>query len=56
MAGEIDNAEVCKDCGKEKMEPEKKRCLIGFDVVALFPSLTSKRTGEIVRDRLIKSG
>ena len=56
MAGEIDNEEICKDCGKEKMEPEKERCLIGCDVVALFPSLTSKRTGEIVRDRIMKSG
>ena len=56
LAGEIANEEVCKDCGKEKMEPEKERCLIGCDVVALFPSLTSKRTGEIVRDRIMKSG
>ena len=35
----------------EKME----LCLLGLDVVALFPSMTSKRTGEILRKRMMKS-
>ena len=30
-------------------------CLLGLDVVALFPSMTSKRTGEILRKRMMKS-
>ena len=38
----------------DKSEAEEF-CLIGCDVVALFPSLTSKRTGEIIRERIMKS-
>ena len=34
---------------------EEDHCIIGCDVVALFPSLTSKKTGEIIRERIIKS-
>ena len=36
-------------------EIEKASCLIGCDVVALFPSLSSRKTGEIVRERIMKS-
>ena len=39
--------EFCQTC--------EETCLIGCDVVALFPSLTSKRTGEIIRERVMKS-
>ena len=37
----------CSRCGPpvEKIE----LCLLGLDVVALFPSMTSKKTGEILR-------
>ena len=47
-----------KKQGEEKVvddDEEEESCLIGCDVVALFPSLTSRRTGEIVRERLLKS-
>ena len=37
------------------MVVKEEMCLIGCDVVALFPSLSSKRTGEIVRERVLKS-
>ena len=30
-------------------------CLLGLDVVALFPSMSASMTGEIVRRRLMKS-
>ena len=30
-------------------------CLLGLDVVALFPSMSAKKTGEVVRQRLLKS-
>ena len=40
---------------KKEKEVEEDFCLIGCDVIALFPSLTSKRTGEIIRDRILKS-
>ena len=36
-------------------DEEEESCLFGCDVVPLFPSLTSKRTGEIIRDRILKS-
>ena len=35
--------------------PDLRRCLLGLDVVALFPSMTSKRSGMIVRERVRKS-
>ena len=31
-------------------------CLLGLDVEALFPSMSSKKTGEIVRKRIMRSG
>ena len=43
----------CEDCGGETEEMEL--CLLGLDVEALFPSMTSARTGEIVRRRMMKS-
>ena len=43
----------CAECGP----PIKKMrmSLIGLDVEALFPSMTSARTGEIVRKRMMRS-
>ena len=43
----------CMECGPpvEKL----KMSLLGLDVEALFPSMTEKRTGEIVRIRVMKS-
>ena len=49
-AGEVRPEGVCKGC-----EELDDTCLIGCDVVALFPSLTSRRTGEIIRERVRKS-
>ena len=46
----------CEKCNvEENMVAKEEMCLIGCDVVALFPSLSSKRTGEIVRERVLKS-
>ena len=43
----------CEECGPP--ENELELCMLGLDVEALFPSMTSKRTGEIVRKRMMKS-
>ena len=43
----------CDECGPGVTK--MKMSLIGLDVEALFPSMTSARTGEIVRRRLMKS-
>ena len=60
MRSEIGEAEAdrrigedCMDCG-EKVE-ELEMCLLGLDVTALFPSMSAKRTGEIVRRRMTRS-
>ena len=43
----------CEECGKAVRELEL--CLLGLDVTALFPSMSARRTGEIVRTRMMKS-
>ena len=43
----------CPDCG-DKVE-ELELCLLGLDVTALFPSMTSARPAAIVRRRMSKS-
>ena len=45
--------EDCKECGPPAEMEEMS--LLGLDVVALFPSMSSKKTGEIVRSRIQKS-
>ena len=65
---EISESECCKDkinsfinqdcehCGKTL--PSKRSlqtCVIGNDVVALFPSIQAESTGEIIRDRIERS-
>ena len=45
----------CGTCQEVDQDDEEESCLIGCDVVALFPSLTSRRTGEIIRNRIMKS-
>ena len=45
--------EVCEDCGGQVEEMEL--CLLGLDVAALFPSMSAKRTGEIIRRRMMRS-
>ena len=43
--------EDCKECG-QGMSPEMpKMTLVGMDAVALFPSLSGKKSGQIVRKR-----
>ena len=45
----------CQDCGPPAPNRVEEMCLLGLDVVALFPSMSAKRTGEIVRQRMRKS-
>ena len=57
----------CKDCSEKMMredctacgpgmEPElPKMALVGMDAVALFPSLSGRKTGEIIRSRVSRS-
>ena len=45
----------CEECGPPIGMEMGKMCLLGLDVVALFPSMSSRKTGEIVRKRLMKS-
>jgi hypothetical protein len=44
--------EDCEDCGDGIDEKDLEVCLLGNDVVALFPSIKSKSTGKIVRKRV----
>ena len=43
----------CTKCGEATQELEL--CLLGLDVKALFPSMSARRTGEIVRKRMMRS-
>ena len=45
----------CKECGKGIHEEDQQICLVGNDVVALFPSMKAKNTGIIVRKRVENS-
>ena len=45
----------CEECGPPIEEEMERMCLLGLDVVALFPSMSAKKTGEIVRRRIMKS-
>ena len=47
--------EDCEECGQGLYEEDRQMCLIGNDVVALFPSIKSQNTGRIVRKRIEKS-
>ena len=44
--------EDCVDCGPGMTEEDQEVCIIGNDVVALFPSIKSESTGKIVRKRV----
>ena len=39
----------CEECGPGIFWEDQEICLIGLDVVALFPSMQSKTTGKIIR-------
>ena len=43
----------CDECGIPVEEMEL--CMLGLDVTALFPSLSPKRTAEIVRKKMMRS-
>ena len=45
----------CEECGDGIDEKDLEVCLLGNDVVVLFPSIKSKNTGKIVRRRVILS-
>ena len=44
--------ENCEACGPELREEEGEIVLVGMDAVALFPSMSGKETGKIVRKRI----
>ena len=45
-------SEDCQECGPKLTREQLRLALVGMDAVALFPSLTGKRTGRIVRERI----
>ena len=47
--------EDCSRCGPGMSASMPRMTLVGMDAVALFPSLSWKRTGAIVRKRILKS-
>ena len=47
--------EDCNKCGPGMSTTLPKLIFVGMDAVALFPSLSGKRTSRIVRKRLLKS-
>jgi hypothetical protein len=47
--------EDCEDCGDSWVREDYTLCILGNDVVSLFPSLDRKDTGKIVREEVIRS-
>ena len=47
--------ENCEECGDGLFWEDQEICLLGLDVVALFPSMTSETTGKIIRKHVLKS-
>jgi hypothetical protein len=45
----------CEECGDGIYWEDQEICLLGLDVVALFPSMQSATTGRIVREHVLKS-
>ena len=45
----------CSECGEGLYWEDQAICLLGLDVVALFPSMSSQMTGKIIREHVIKS-
>ena len=45
----------CDCCGEGLFWEDQEICLLGLDVVALFPSMKSKETGLIIRHQVLKS-
>ena len=54
----VENFEIIKEVDCEHCGPpveDLEMCMLGLDVEALFPSMTSARTGEILRKRMMRS-
>ena len=47
--------EDCSKCGPRTRTEMPRMTLVGMDAVALFPSLSGKKTGQIVRKRIERS-
>ena len=45
----------CTECGKGITKWEAEFCIVGNDVKALYPSIKSKKTGQIIRKRIEKT-
>ena len=45
----------CEECGKSLVREDYVLCIIGNDVISLFPSLDSVTTGKIVRNEVKNS-
>ena len=45
----------CKSCGKGITKEKMTMCLVGSDVIALYPSLSARNTGRIIKERIEKS-
>ena len=45
----------CTECGDNLYWEDQEVCLLGLDVVALFPSMQSVTTGRIIREHVLKS-
>ena len=45
----------CDECGQGWVKEDYTLCIIGKDVISLFPSLDSITTGKIVREEVERS-
>ena len=45
----------CEECGRGVSKEDRILVLVGMDAVSLFPSMTSKTTARIVREKIEKS-
>ena len=45
----------CEECGEGLYWEDQEICLLGLDVVALFPSMKSEQTGKIIRHTVMTS-
>ena len=47
--------EDCEECGQGWVREDYTLCILGNDVISLFPSLDSKTTGRIIRGEVSRS-
>ena len=48
-------SEDCEECGEGISEDELEMCLLGLDVVGLFPAMKGKNSGKILRETAVKT-